>query len=94
MALLIFLKRPNRAIAVKGDRAFLDTKVEEEQGNFSWFVELDGGPVFIQMGNIAYIEEVAEKELRKRKKEYENKLKQKQQQQGKLTIPNMTFPKR
>ena len=95
MALLIFMKQPARAIAVKGDRKFLDTKVEQERGNFSWFQQLDSGPVFIQMTNIAYIEEVAEKELRRRKKEYENKMKLQQQQgqQSNFTIPNMLFPK-
>jgi|GEM_PF-2788219 len=95
MPLLIFLKQPNRAIAVKGDRKLLDegTLLKFDKVLATWFEKIDGGSVLIIKDNISHIEEISEEELKKQKAEYEKKLKQERQRSGQLVSPNLIFPR-
>jgi len=95
MALLIFLKQPDRAIAVEGNNETLVKELEPLFNEQSAFLlkTIKGDPVLIPTDNISYIEEITEKEMKRRKEAFEKKQKQQQQQQGKLTIPTMSFPK-
>jgi len=92
MALLIFLKQPDRALAVEGDRKILD-KTDFKKTFFLKCQTLEGNSVFIATDNIAYIQEISKEKLIKQKEAFDKKQKQQQQQQGKITIPNMSFPK-
>lgn len=98
MALLIFLKQPDRAIAAEGDRKILDKMAISKDINlknvFALEVKtLEGTTVFIATDNIAYIQEISKEKLLKQKEDFEKKQKQQQQQGSKITIPNMSFPK-
>lgn len=95
MPLLIFLKQPNRAIAVKGDEKSMSRKFFLGMGQdyAMQFEKLDGGAVLIIKDNVSHIEEISEEEIKKQKAEYEKKLKQERQRSGQLISPNLIFPR-
>ena len=89
MALLIFLKQPDRALAVEGDRKILD-KTDFKKVFFLKVQTLEGNSVFIATDNIAYIQEISKEKLLKQKKAFD---KQKQQQQGgNILTPDFRIP--
>jgi len=93
MPLLIFLKQPNRAIAVKGEeKDLIEIGTKNEDFNFFNFRTLKNKPIVISKDDVAYIELVSEEELKKQKTEYENRLKQERQRSGQLVHPNFLFP--
>jgi len=95
MPLLIFLKQPNRAIAVKGDVDVLRKMERAELGGAKSIIydKLDGGSVLVFRDNISHIEEISEAEIKKQKAEYEKRLKQERQRSGQLISPNLIFPR-
>jgi len=95
MPLLIFLKQPNRAIAVKGDSLSLDEEVLRSSAKVFTirFETIEGKNVLIARDNISHIEEISVEEIKKQKVEYEKRLKQKRQQNGQLLSPNLIFPR-
>ena len=94
MPLLIFLKQPNRAIAVKDKENLFDIKKINFDNVFAMrFDKLDGGSVLIIKDNISHIEEISEKEIKRQKAEYERRLKQQRQRNGQLVTPNLVIPR-
>lgn len=92
MALLIFLKRPDRAIAIEGDNKTID-KIDFKKVFFLKVQTFEGNTTFIATNNIAYIQEISKEKLIKQKKDFEQKQKQQQKGGNLLTFPNMRFPK-
>jgi len=91
MALLIFLKQPNTAIAVEGDNKLVE-KADLRKVFALKAQTLEGNTTFIATDNIAYIQEISKEKLLKRKQAYEQKQKQQQQQGNKILTPNFTIP--
>ena len=91
MALLIFLKQPNTAIAVDGDNKLVE-KADLRKVFALKAQTLEGNTIFIATDNIAYIQEISKEKLIKQKKDFENKQKQQQQQGNKILRPNFTIP--
>ena len=92
MALLIFLKQPNQAIAIEGDNKLVE-KADLRKVFALKAQTLEGNTIFIATDNIAYVQEISKEKLIKRKKDFENKQRQQQQQQGnKILTPNFTIP--
>ena len=91
MALLIFLKQPNTAIAVDGDNKLIE-KADLRKVFALKAQTLEGNTIFIATDNIAYIQEISKEKLIKQKKDFENKQQQQQQQGNKILRPNFTIP--
>jgi len=94
MPLLIFLKQPNRAIAVKGEEKDL-TKIGLLKDDLSYFTfkTLKDKPIVVSKDDVAYIELISEEEIKKQQAEYEKRLKQERQKSGQLVSPNLIFPR-
>ena len=91
MALLIFLKQPNTAIAVDGDNKLVE-KADLRKVFALKAQTLEGNTIFIATDNIAYVQEISKEKLIKQKKDFENKQQQQQQQGNKILRPNFTIP--
>jgi len=93
MPLIVFLKQPNRAIAVKGDLKDLRRMERAELGGAKSiiFEKFNKGSALFFKDNISHIEEISEEELKKQRAEYEKKLKQRN---GQLVTPDLLIPKR
>jgi len=91
MALLIFLKQPNTAIAVDGDNKLIE-KADLRKVFALKAQTLEGNTIFIATDNIAYVQEISKEKLIKQKKDFENKQQQQQQQGNKILRPNFTIP--
>ena len=91
MALLIFLKQPNTAIAVDGDNKLVE-KADLRKVFALKARTLEGNTIFIATDNIAYVQEISKEKLIKQKKDFENKQQQQQQQGNKILRPNFTIP--
>ena len=91
MALLIFLKQPNTAIAVDGDNKLIE-KADLRKVFALKAQTLEGNTIFIATDNIAYVQEISKEKLIKQKKDFENKQQRQQQQGSKIIRPNFTIP--
>jgi len=91
MALLIFLKQPNTAIAVDGDNKLVE-KADLRKVFALKARTLEGNTIFIATDNIAYVQEISKEKLIKQKKDFENKQQRQQQQGNKILRPNFTIP--
>jgi len=91
MALLIFLKQPNTAIAVDGDNKLIE-KADLRKVFALKAQTLEGNTIFIATDNIAYVQEISKEKLIKQKKDFENKQQQQQQRGNKILRPNFTIP--
>jgi hypothetical protein len=94
MALLIFLKQPNRAIAVESNKKNIIKELGIRFNKHSTFIfkTIEGNSILVPKDSIAYVQEISKEKLIKQKKDFDQK--QKQQQKGSnLLVPNMTFPK-
>jgi len=95
MALLIFLKQPDRAIAAESNKKDIMKELGIQFDKHSTFIfrTLEGNSILVPKDSISYIQEISKEKLIKQKEAFDKKQKQQQQQQGKLTIPTMSFPK-
>jgi len=91
MALLIFLKQPNTAIAVDGDNKLIE-KADLRKVFALKAQTLEGNTIFIATDNIAYVQEISKEKLIKQKKDFDKKQQQQQQQGNKILRPNFTIP--
>ena len=91
MALLIFLKQPNQAIAVEGDNKLVEKS--DLRKVFALKAQtLEGNTTFIATDNIAYVQEISKEKLLKQKASFDKKQQQQQRQGNKIITPNFTIP--
>lgn len=99
MALLIFLKQPNRAIAVEANKKDIIKEFGIRFDKHSTFIfkTIEGNSILVPKDSIAYIQEISKEKLKKQLKDIEKKRKQQEEQQkqqgSNLLIPSLRFPK-
>jgi len=91
MALLIFLKQPNTAIAVEGDNKLVE-KADLRKVFALKAQTLEGNTTFIATDNIAYVQEISKEKLLKQKASFDRNQQQQRQQGNKIITPNFTIP--
>jgi hypothetical protein len=95
MALIIYLKEQNKAIVVNGNGEALKLKIQSQLETKDWvlFRMTEGTDALVASKSISHIEEITEKELKRRKDAYEAEMKRNKQRQGIITNPNLIIPR-
>jgi len=91
MPLIVYLKEADRAVIVKGDGEDLRKEILPNFGTKSCFLfeTIDKIAVLVAKDSISHIEEISEKELKRRKAEYEKQMKLQKQRNGQISMPNL-----
>ena len=95
MALIIYLKQPERVIAAKGDKDQLAGAIKEDYNRHEvvTFETIKGDTILVNLASVSYIEAITDKELKKRQEDHRKRQNQEKQKQGQIIRPNFLIPK-